>query len=513
MATSLLTEDCSSTALANELFSTTEGLLVLIPQRGCQNPFSFTIPSGCYALVTSKGVHLDYLSEDGVRSAVWPPGLHFPYPPWYRISFLITAQSILFEVPVKSCKTLDGVTVDINVGVTFRIMGETSLGEDSYLVRKFAYRLKPSGLEQQLRGAVEALIRGLVKKLYHNSIYAIRSNRVDIENVGVEGEESESLEVSSRSAFISDTSTAFGVPDDNRGFVTPERLPSTNRGRSENTMTEDIKEALDDQFTPQGIQILSVAIKNVSLPTNIQSQMGQGVKVASAKEEENMEHIQDMYNSRMEEEMQGLIQTFSEERQQESQLTLEKINSEKVQLEDAIALSKKAEAEIREDARIRIEKIVQKQSYEIQQSEDTRSTAIASTLKQAKLYSAKLKAETTLETQSQLSEARIVSEKNLAEVQKVMASAEGEIAQWVKKRNEFNLSLQKIKNLEALAENEDVIISPSSSSHESIINVADSILHGGKKKSSDVAKIAAEVEMMKIVSVVTPEKEEDIKNG
>ena len=142
-----------------------------------------------------------------------------------------------------------------------------------------------------------------------------------------------------------------------------------------------------------------------------------------------------------------------------------------------------------------------------------KSTAIASTLKQAKLYSAKLKAETTLETQSQLSEARIVSEKNLAEVQKVMASAEGEIAQWVKKRNEFNLSLQKIKNLEALAENEDVIISPSSSSHESIINVADSILHGGKKKSSDVAKIAAEVEMMKIVSVVTPEKEEDIKNG
>ena len=142
-----------------------------------------------------------------------------------------------------------------------------------------------------------------------------------------------------------------------------------------------------------------------------------------------------------------------------------------------------------------------------------KNAEISSTLKQAKLYSAKLKAETTLQTQSQISEARIESEKRLAEVNKVMASAEGEIAEWIKKRNEYNLSLQKIKNLEALAENEDVIISPSSSSNESVINIADSILHGGNKKSSDIAKVAAEVEMMKIVSVVSPEKEEDLKKG
>lgn len=86
-----------------------------------------------------------------------------------------------------------------------------------------------------------------------------------------------------------------------------------------------------------------------------------------------------------------------------------------------------------------------------------------------------------------------------------MSSAEGKIAPWVKKRNQFNLSLQKIKNLEALADNEDLIISPTSDNKQNIINVADSILH--RKKSSTIASVAAEMEMMKRVTLVTPEKE------
>eukprot|EP00551_Chaetoceros_affinis_P015426 CAMPEP_0203688190 /NCGR_PEP_ID=MMETSP0091-20130426/988_1 /ASSEMBLY_ACC=CAM_ASM_001089 /TAXON_ID=426623 /ORGANISM="Chaetoceros affinis, Strain CCMP159" /LENGTH=97 /DNA_ID=CAMNT_0050557661 /DNA_START=117 /DNA_END=410 /DNA_ORIENTATION=- len=88
-----------------------------------------------------------------------------------------------------------------------------------------------------------------------------------------------------------------------------------------------------------------------------------------------------------------------------------------------------------------------------------------------------------------------------------MASAEGKIAEWVKKRNEYELSLQKIRNLEALADNEEAIISLSSNSDENVINVADSIMKGDHKSAS-VASVTAEMELLKRVNVVTPDKEE-----
>lgn len=229
MATSLLTEEFSAIALANELFSTTEGLIVLIPHRNCQNPFSFTVPSGCYALVKSKGVDLDYLDENGERSAVWPPGLHFPYPPWYQISYLVTKQSVLFEASVKECKTLDDIEVDVNIGVSFRIMGETSLGEDSYLVRKFAYQLRPSGLEQQLRGALGVLVRSHIRNCEHNAVYKMRNLRSNVDDE-VQSEKdrlgSDSLEVSA----------SF------------EEIDLGQRNNRDKNVTDSMKESLNEQF-------------------------------------------------------------------------------------------------------------------------------------------------------------------------------------------------------------------------------------------------------------------------
>ncbi len=263
-------------------------------------------------------------------------------------------------------------------------------------------------------------------------------------------------------------------------------------------------------FRPQGVQVLSVAVKNVILPTTIRSQLGSEVVNLTTRQHERIKHLHAMTDTIHHEEMRGLLQTYDEDRQQERQIALEEINKERVQLEDAIALTKKAEAEILEDARIRIENMKERYSYEIQQIEDASDAETLSTKRQAQLFSAQIRADTALEKQTLLSSARIESEKNTAEASKIMAAAEGKIAQWVKKRNEFNLSLQKIKNLEALANNDRVIISPSSSIEENVINIADSILHGGDE-SSEFASVAAEMELLKRVAVVSPEKEEDLK--
>ena len=73
------------------------------------------MPDGCFALVTRFGKDEDY--EDG--NPIWPAGFHFG-PPWLKVEFLITKQSVVFNMPVKGCKTNDNVTVQINLAVVFR---------------------------------------------------------------------------------------------------------------------------------------------------------------------------------------------------------------------------------------------------------------------------------------------------------------------------------------------------------------------------------------------------------
>jgi hypothetical protein len=98
--------------------------------------------------------------------------------------------------------------------------------------------------------------------------------------------------------------------------------------------------------------------------------MSQDGMAASTREQQNLKHDEEMYQSRMEDEVRGLLQSYGEEREEESQKGLEGINKEIVRLEDAIAQSKKAEAEIREDARVRIKSIHEKYAYEIQKTKD-----------------------------------------------------------------------------------------------------------------------------------------------
>ncbi len=175
MAQNLYSDEISSISEATDRFSSEKGLLLLRPHRPCCSSLHFTIPSGCYALVTRHGADEEYTRSDGSKSIVWPPGLHYPYPPWVHVSNLVTMQTIVMDLPVKACKTKDNVTVNIDVALAFRIMGDPDLGEDPNLVRIFVYELTPRGLEQQLRDAQDEEVRTLARSLKHTEIYGIRS--------------------------------------------------------------------------------------------------------------------------------------------------------------------------------------------------------------------------------------------------------------------------------------------------------------------------------------------------
>ena len=50
---------------------------------------------------------------------VWPPGRHCGMP-WMKCDSLVSKEHVVFNMPVKGCKTQDNVTVQINLAVVFR---------------------------------------------------------------------------------------------------------------------------------------------------------------------------------------------------------------------------------------------------------------------------------------------------------------------------------------------------------------------------------------------------------
>mmetsp|Transcript_40925 Transcript_40925/g.85981 ORF Transcript_40925/g.85981 Transcript_40925/m.85981 type:complete len:531 (+) Transcript_40925:151-1743(+) len=520
MATTLYSTDIRSVEEASERFSTEKGLVLVRPHRAFCQSFYFTIPSGCYALVSRHGADEEYEYPDGSKSIVWPPGLHFPHPPWVRVSNLVTQQAIVLDLPVKACKTKDNVTVNIDIALAFRIMGDASLGEDPDLVRKFVHELKPRGLEQQLRDAQDEAVRALARSLKHTEIYGIRSGEnlklisqsvaavrsVNIdegdEGVGEEKfeEEEETMTLESMATEPSGILGAAPVPT-HRDETLVGRSDEEDRDAAKiartlgSEVTDYMKERLNRQFMPQGVEILSIMIESCRLPKEIESQMEEKTKVISKNAQQRMFHQNNMQNTRMEEEVVTLLQTFEEKKLQEETSGIEKINEEQVKLNDAIAEAKKSEAAIREEASAKIQKLRAESSLEVQRIVSRKEETIAKTRAQAEKEAAQLEASTKLEVEKRLAEANLIVEKNLAEASRVASAAEGIIAPYLAKKNAHMTNLKQIDVYRNLASNPNLILCDTNDSDANLVVVADSILAdaasaGQSSRSAVMAQIS-----------------------
>ena len=98
MSFNLSSLDISSVSEATELFGREKGLLSVRPGRYLR-PW-FAVPEGCYALITRFGKDFNHVSG----SPVWPPGFYYGWP-WTKVTNLVTKQSVVFNIPVKKCKT------------------------------------------------------------------------------------------------------------------------------------------------------------------------------------------------------------------------------------------------------------------------------------------------------------------------------------------------------------------------------------------------------------------------
>lgn len=119
------------------------------------------IPSGFAAIVSRFGADVPGTEPDGS----WSPGFHCFWP-WYSINRLVSRQLIIFDTPVKDCKTQDNITINIDVLIVLEVVKADA----------FIYGLGPEKLDSLLRASQEEVLRQVAFTMPVENIYDLHGS-------------------------------------------------------------------------------------------------------------------------------------------------------------------------------------------------------------------------------------------------------------------------------------------------------------------------------------------------
>ena len=127
-----------------------------MPERASCKPW-LMVPEGTYAVITKNGRFI----------GIWEPGIHFCLA-WTKIQYLITQQSVVFDLPIRNCPTVDNIFITIDVSIVLHIReGEENL-------KNFVYNTSINQLNELLDSAISERIRVLARTKTHLEAYAIK---------------------------------------------------------------------------------------------------------------------------------------------------------------------------------------------------------------------------------------------------------------------------------------------------------------------------------------------------
>lgn len=147
--------------------------VTLVPQQAAASclclPLCYVaIPAGMSAIVTKFGAVVEGDEEDGT----WSPGCHF-FSPFYSVDKLVSRQLIIFDTPVKDCKTKDVITVNIDVMIQFEIVR----------AREFVYNIGPEKFDDYLRASQDECLRKLSNETLVENIYDLHGQQEQTANI------------------------------------------------------------------------------------------------------------------------------------------------------------------------------------------------------------------------------------------------------------------------------------------------------------------------------------------
>ncbi|ETP32147.1 hypothetical protein F442_19084 [Phytophthora nicotianae P10297] len=416
-------------------------VVIINPGRSPVKPY-IRVPEGTYALVQHQGRDVDYVKSDGSRTPVWPPGMHFASV-FTKVAHLVTKQYIVFDTPVKGCKTADDVTVGIDMCLILRIMGDESKGEDPELVRRFVYELGPNGLEVQLRAAQDEAVRALARSVEHTEVYQLRDGTM-------------------RERFKTGALNFRTNRPVNDEFHSPKMKKTEDTPSEERVMycvTEDIKRSLNDQFNTHGVQITSVAITNVTLPQEFQRQMESRTTHLSAIKEQNMKQMSDMQMLQYKEEIDTTKLKRRMMYMEEEQTGKAKCAEIRKGIDLINAQTKLTDEEINQKTAVICNNRDVEAALKIAEIE-AETVRIAAEINahcdaEIGLINAE-KAALQMQLEATTDEVRVTSESKAAEI---VARAEGSAVKKLEKYREHVLEMRKLDMLGSLAKNKKTVVS------------------------------------------------------
>lgn len=445
--TRLLYRNTRRVDMANRLFGACyngDTVVIINPGRSPVKPY-IRVPEGTYALVQHQGRDVDYVASDGTRSAVWPAGFHWASP-FTKVAHLVTMQDVVFDTPVKGCKTADDVTVTIDMCLVFRIMGDASRGEDPDLVRRFVYELGPNGLEVQLRAAQDEAVRALARSVQHTEVYQLRDGTMKERfNTGA-------LNFRRPVNEVGETGKDLDEDSDGNG----EALPQANLVYC---VIEDIKRNLNLQFNPYGVEITKVMITDVRLPNQFQEQMQAKTTYMSAIKEQNMKQMSDMQLLQYKEEidttkLERKMMLLEEEQRgkakcAEIQKEIDLIRADITLVADQIEQETQVKCnKIKADADLKIAEI---------KAETNRITSEIAMQCDADIELLNAKQEALqLDLQATVDE---ILKKAEAQTTEIVAEAEGDAAMKLLRARQHTLDMQRLDIMESLSKNKKAVVS------------------------------------------------------
>jgi len=376
--------------------------MILVPMRmPCQ--FLVSIPEGFYAVIVSYGSYV----------GLWNAGRHI-MKPWESVSHLVTKQYVIFDSPVKECPTSDNVMVEIDVSVILNVR------ESEEDVRKFVFDLTPKGLEDMLKAFQEEAIRGMARQKKYSDIYDL----MDIKEKFDDGDE-----------------------DDNKA-------------------TDDLqdqlanaKRTINAKLNEYGINIYSITITNVHLPSEFRSQMEEATTFDSKNLEETAAQ---KYNL--------LVIRNKEQREKQEQIIRDKLSEIKSKNQQQMATENRVIEEYMADTNKMIGKI-DEESQGAKLMVESQSSLIVSRLEKEKELVwktskaeagadvEKIRVETVAWSREEAVKADLSYQTNSAKILNLGAETEGMAAEKLMTKREFEAKMAHLMVLQKLAENKKLVLS------------------------------------------------------
>lgn len=142
--------------------------VVLVPHSsmgGCCGMCCYvSIPSGFSAIVSKFGAQQKGDMEDDT----WSPGCHF-FHCLLQVDKLVSKQLIIFDTPVRDCKTKDAITVNIDVMITFEVVSAPD----------FVYQIGPEKFDDLLRASQDEALREMANETLVENIYDLHGANTD----------------------------------------------------------------------------------------------------------------------------------------------------------------------------------------------------------------------------------------------------------------------------------------------------------------------------------------------